>query len=159
MAQMNDHEARNPIRESSRQRAMKFLAAARLEELQRPVSALVANAAITDLKPAETGMIMLRGRTGGDGQAFNMGEATLSRAVVEIAGFRGFGLCLGRAPEKARFAAIADALWQDETRRADIESAIIAPIEARLRAEKQAKASEAAATRVDFFTLVRGDAP
>jgi alpha-D-ribose 1-methylphosphonate 5-triphosphate synthase subunit PhnG len=101
---------------------------------------------------------MLRGRIGGDGAPFNLGEATVTRAVVELpTGERGFAHILGRDAEKARLAAIADALWQREPARAEIEAAILAPIEARLAAETAKMRAETAATRVDFFTLVRGE--
>jgi alpha-D-ribose 1-methylphosphonate 5-triphosphate synthase subunit PhnG len=111
-----------------------------------------------DLRPAEMGLVMLRGRIGGDGKAFNLGEATMARAVVELPdGRRGFGHSLGRDKRKARLAAIADALWQGEADQAVIEREIIAPVSARLNHEKTRQRAEAAATKVDFFTLVRGE--
>ena len=56
---------------------------------------------------------MLRGRAGGDGAPFNVGEATVTRAIVELpSGERGYGHILGRDAERARLAAILDALWQ-----------------------------------------------
>ena len=101
---------------------------------------------------------MLRGRIGGDGAPFNLGEATVTRAVVELpTGERGFAHILGRDAEKARLAAIADALWQRQAARAEIETAIVALIEARIAAEAAKTRAETAATRVDFFTLVRGE--
>ena len=56
---------------------------------------------------------MLRGRAGGDGALFNLGEATVARAAVKLdTGERGFGHCLGRDVEQARRIAVLDALWQ-----------------------------------------------
>ena len=101
---------------------------------------------------------MLRGRIGGDGAPFNVGEATVTRAVVELpGGERGYAHILGRDATRARLAAIIDALWQRPQARADVEKAILAPIAARIAAEKATSRAETAATRVDFFTLVRGE--
>jgi len=103
--------------------------------------------------------VMLRGRAGGDGAAFNLGEATVSRSVVELeSGERGFGHRLGRDVAQARRIAIFDALWQREADRAEVERRVLAPVAARLDAERAKAAAETAATRVDFFTMVRGEA-
>jgi len=72
-------------------------------------------------------------------------------------GERGFAHILGRDAEKARLAAIVDALWLCETSRGDVETMILAPIAERLAAEAAKTRAETAATRVDFFTLVRGE--
>jgi alpha-D-ribose 1-methylphosphonate 5-triphosphate synthase subunit PhnG len=101
---------------------------------------------------------MLRGRIGGDGAPFNLGEATVTRAIVELAGGeRGFAHVLGRDGETARLAAIVDALWQRATVRGEVETMILTPIAERLAAEASQARAETAATRVDFFTLVRGE--
>ena len=95
---------------------------------------------------------------GGDGAAFNLGEATVSRAVIELpTGERGYGQVLGRDREHARLAAILDALWQKPEASGVVETAVIQPIRARLAAEASRNSAETAATRVDFFTLVRGE--
>ncbi len=112
---------------------------------------------VTDLKPAEAGLLMLRGRMGGDGAPFNLGEASMARATVEIEGRRGFGFRLGRDAGLARQAAIADALWQNPALSDLIEEKITDPVRQRLARAAAQTASQAAATRVDFFTLVRGD--
>src|SRR4051794_33186011 len=66
-----------------------------------------------DLRTPENGLVMLRGRTGGDGAPFNLGEATVSRAAVRLAtGEVGFGYTLGRDTAKARMIALCDALIQ-----------------------------------------------
>ncbi len=142
---------------AARRRAMALVARARRAELAAIAERWPDHGA-RDLKPVESGLVMLRGRIGGDGAPFNLGEATVTRAVVELpTGERGFAHILGRDAEKARLAAIADALWQRQPARAEIEAAILAPIEARLAAEAAKTRAETAATRVDFFTLVRGE--
>ena len=56
---------------------------------------------------------MVRGRVGGDGAPFNLGEATVSRAAVRLStGEVGFGYTLGRDGEKAQLIALCDALVQ-----------------------------------------------
>ena len=50
-----------------------------------------------NLREPENGLVMVRGRIGGDGAPFNLGEATVSRAAVRLAtGEVGFGYTLGR---------------------------------------------------------------
>lgn len=137
---------------------MAVLARATPPELAGPIEQNWPALVVRDLKPVEIGLVMLRGRIGGDGRAFNLGEATMTRAVISLAdGRRGYGQVLGRDKRKARFAAIADALWLGEADRATVEREIIGPVAARLAREQAQKRAETAATKVDFFTLVRGE--
>ncbi|WP_164159261.1 phosphonate C-P lyase system protein PhnG, partial [Stenotrophomonas maltophilia] len=79
--------------------------------------------AIRTLRAPEIGLVMVRGRIGGDGAPFNLGEATVTRAAVALpSGEVGFGHVLGRDGEKARLAALADALWQNEAHRAAVDT-------------------------------------
>ena len=111
-----------------------------------------------DLREAENGLVMVRGRIGGDGAPFNLGEATVSRAAVRLAsGEVGFGYTLGRDREKARLIALCDALVQSEAFATDIEAKVIAPLRAQVSARRDRKAAETAATRVDLYTMVRGE--
>jgi alpha-D-ribose 1-methylphosphonate 5-triphosphate synthase subunit PhnG len=143
---------------AARRRAMGLLARALLSELSGPLEQRFADHGAKDLKPAETGLAMVRGRAGGDGAPFNLGEATVTRAVVELpGGERGYAHLLGRDAERARLAAIFDALWQTPHRRRLVETCVLEPIAARLEAERARRSAEAAATRVDFFTLRRGE--
>jgi alpha-D-ribose 1-methylphosphonate 5-triphosphate synthase subunit PhnG len=140
-----------------RQAAMAVLAhaeageiAARLRNLSLP--------AHQDLRAPENGLVMLRGRVGGDGAPFNLGEATVSRAAVRLAsGEVGFGYTLGRDGEKARLIALCDALVQSRDFGATVERDVIAPLREQLLAERQQTAAETAATKVDFYTMVRGE--
>lgn len=110
------------------------------------------------LRGPETGLVTLRGRIGGGGAPFNFGEATVTRATVRLPdGAIGHAYALGRDKEKARLSAIADALWQDPARRPEVETKILAPLRAAAEADDTRRRAETAATRVDFFTLVRGE--
>lgn len=144
--------------QDARRAAMATLAQARLDELEHGLAALPVPTSCVALRPIETGLVMLRGRTGGDGAAFNLGEATVTRAAVKIAtGEEGFAYLLGRDRERARLAAVCDAFWQNPRWRDLIERQVLAPIRARMQTERAHKLSQVAATRVDFFTLVRGE--
>jgi alpha-D-ribose 1-methylphosphonate 5-triphosphate synthase subunit PhnG len=137
---------------------MAVFSRAEARELRDPITRHWPHLEVHDLQPVKAGLVMLRGRIGGDGRVFNLGEATMVRAVVEFNdGRRGYGHVLGRDGERARLAAIADALWQNDKDRGLVEREIVAPISARLTHAKSRKRSEAAATKVDFFTLVRGE--
>jgi alpha-D-ribose 1-methylphosphonate 5-triphosphate synthase subunit PhnG len=109
------------------------------------------------LRPGEPGLVMVRGRIGGDGAPFNLGEATVARAAVRLPGGpTGFGYVLGRDTAKAELIALVDAMLQTD-QAAAVEQALIAPLRDAVAAATQRRAAETAATRVDFFTMVRGE--
>ncbi len=126
-----------------------------IEEVCAALGALPAHDAI---RPAECGLVMLQGRIGGDGAAFNLGEATVSRAAVRLqSGETGIGYVLGRERDKAHLVALCDALVQSERFATAIEQKVVAPIRARTEAARRRKAEQSAATKIDFFTLARGE--
>src|SRR6202166_1943644 len=107
------------------------------------------------LREPENGIVMVRGRIGGDGAPFNLGEATVSRAAVRLStGEGGFGYTLGRDRQKGRMVALCDALVQSNEFAGAVESQVIAPLRTRMISERNRTAAETAATRVDFYTLV-----
>lgn len=100
---------------------------------------------------------MVRGRLGGTGAPFNLGEMTLTRCALQLeSGAVGHGYVQGRDKEKARVAALVDALMQTEQAEA-VRAAILTPLQAEMTATKDTRAAKAAATKVDFFTMVRGE--
>ena len=108
------------------------------------------------LRPTEIGLVMVRGRVGGDGQRFNLGELPVTRAALRVGdGPVGIGYVAGRDPAHAELAALADALVQTDVWREQLEDAVLAPLAAELAARKDGDARKAAATKVDFFTMVR----
>ena len=146
-----------PAETAARKAAMAIAARATAAELAPVETAVSPMPEIRTLRQPEIGLVMVRGRVGGDGAPFNLGEATVTRAAVALAGGEiGFGHVLGRDLDKARLAALADALWQVPAHRAAVE-AVLAPVRDRLAAERKLSAERTAATRVDFFTMVRGD--
>ncbi|WJR76550.1 phosphonate C-P lyase system protein PhnG [Bradyrhizobium sp. NP1] len=143
--------------EAKRKAAMAMLAQASTAEIVRHLEGIELPVH-EDLREAENGLVMLRGRIGGDGAPFNLGEATVSRAAVRLAtGETGFGYALGRDKEKARMIALCDALTQSKEFAGVVEARVLAPLSAMMLSRQNRKAAEAAATRVDFYTLVRGE--
>lgn len=106
------------------------------------------------LRGPESGLVMVRGRAGGGGSAFNLGEMTVTRCTVRTeTGFVGHAYIAGRDARRAELAALVDAMMQDTGLSKDVEAKVIAPLEknqARLTAER---ADKAAATRVQFFAM------
>lgn len=108
------------------------------------------------LKAPETGTVMVEGRAGGAGRRFNLGEATVTRCVVRLeSGTMGFSYALGRDAGKARLAAVTEALLQGEGEAGPLQRGIAA-LAGSQRAARELASRKAAATKVDFFTLVRG---
>jgi alpha-D-ribose 1-methylphosphonate 5-triphosphate synthase subunit PhnG len=144
-------------RMARRQAALAVLAHADAAEIAACLDAVALPAHETLRKP-ENGLVMVRGRIGGDGAPFNLGEATISRAAVRLAtGEVGFGYTLGRDQNKARMIALCDALVQSHDHADSVEAKVIAPLRAAIMARRAQRAAETAATRVDFYTMVRGE--
>lgn len=144
--------------QSDRKRIVDLLARASLAELQEALAAIDPAPVFTALRGPETGLVMVKGRIGGGGAPFNLGEATVSRASVRLADGRiGHGYRLGTDRKAANLSAVLDALAQDEPTRVALESRLLAPLEARLASEAEQLEAETAATKVDFFTMVRGE--
>lgn len=110
------------------------------------------------LRAPEAGLALVRARAGGTGVRFNLGEMTLTRCVVQLRnGVSGYAYVAGRNRRHAELAAVFDALLQDPAHYVQLEAALLQPLSAKLQEQKQRRAAKVAATKVDFFTLVRGD--
>ncbi|SON55315.1 Alpha-D-ribose 1-methylphosphonate 5-triphosphate synthase subunit PhnG [Hartmannibacter diazotrophicus] len=141
-----------------RKAAMAVLAHASGEDIVRlmATSGLPLDAEM--LRGPECGLVTVRGRIGGGGAPFNVGEASVTRATARVAsGVVGHAYALGRDKEKARLAAIADALWQEPEHQETLEAKVLAPLRQGLDQARDVKRAETAATKVDFFTMVRGE--
>jgi alpha-D-ribose 1-methylphosphonate 5-triphosphate synthase subunit PhnG len=111
------------------------------------------------IRAAETGMVMLRARVGGTGDAFNLGEASVTRCALRLNdGPLGVGYTLGRNRRKAELIALFDALLQNPQHHATLHHTVIAPLAAQQAAQRESISRAAAASRVEFFTFVRGEA-
>jgi alpha-D-ribose 1-methylphosphonate 5-triphosphate synthase subunit PhnG len=144
-------------KQAQRKTAMAVLAHCDAVDIARTLDA-IALPTHENLREPENGLLMVRGRIGGDGAPFNLGEATVSRAAVRLStGEVGFGYTLGRDQAKARMIALCDALIQSVDHADMIEAKVLAPLRTQLMSERSRRAAETAATRVDFYTLVRGE--
>jgi alpha-D-ribose 1-methylphosphonate 5-triphosphate synthase subunit PhnG len=109
------------------------------------------------LREPATGLVMVRGRAGGRGRRFNLGEMTVTRCAVAHGGVIGYGYVRGRDRRKALLVARCDALLQLERHRAALLAEVVEPLAAILTERRGQAARRAAATRVEFFTMARGD--
>lgn len=142
----------------TRRRWMSALAKASREHLEASWAQLASNERFTQLRPPETGLVMTRGRAGGSGQQFNLGEMTVTRATVKLAnGVVGHAYVAGRDKRHAELAAAFDALMQCQHHHDTLEQSLIAPLVKTRQAQRHEVARKAAATKVDFFTMVRGE--
>lgn len=139
---------------AARQRWLSVLTKAHLSELESVATELALPADWEWLRRPEPGAVMVRGRMGGSGAAFNMGEMTVTRAAVRLAdGTVGMGYAAGRSHRKAELVALFDAVLQQTPA---LVSTVIDPL-AQAQTDARLDASrKAASTKVDFFTMVRG---
>jgi len=142
--------------DANRRRWLRVLSRVDEAALARALAAEPDLPAYSLLRRPEVGMVMVRGRAGGTGAPFNLGEMTVARCSVRLAcGIVGHAYLAGRDRRRAELAALLDALLQDADRGPRLMASLIEP-EERAQAEARATASrKAAATRVDFFAMVR----
>ena len=109
------------------------------------------------LRAPEVGGVMVQGRMGGTGAPFNLGEMTVTRCALALDdGAVGHAYVQGRDKRQAEQAALVDALMQGAAA-ARVRAAVLEPLAAEMHARAATRAAKAAATKVEFFTLVRGD--
>src|SRR3954451_3144392 len=119
-------------KQERRKAAMNVLAHSAAAEIAGRIETLVLPAH-ESLRAPENGLVMVRGRIGGDGAPFNLGEATVSRAAVRLAsGEVGFGYTLGRDGAKAQLIALCDALIQTSEFSDAVETKVLTPLRARV---------------------------
>lgn len=147
---------------TQRQIWISTLAKASLRDLERQVSLLGELPSYDFLRSPEIGLAMVRGRAGGTGQPFSLGEMTLTRCVVRLqtqaeeAAIAGFGYVAGRSQRHAELAAICDALLQHPNWHDQVQSTIIEPLWIVAQQQQEQQERQVEATRVNFFTMVRG---
>lgn len=109
------------------------------------------------IRAPEVGMTLVRGRMGGTGSAFNLGEMTVTRCVVRLAdGRTGYSYLAGRDKRRAELAALADAHLQGSDQARWLDD-LIEPLAREQRERRLNRAARTATTQVEFFTLVRGE--
>ena len=173
----------------SRQNWMATFAKAPLAQLEHHVDSVLESALSSGqkrpeyqfLRSPEIGLAMVRGRAGGTGQPFNLGEMTIIRCVVQLSGtvegigetegadalqnpkskiqnpISGFGYVAGRSHRHAELAALCDALMQHPDWCDRVQAGVIEPLVAIAQEKRAAEAAEVESTRVNFFTMLRGE--
>jgi alpha-D-ribose 1-methylphosphonate 5-triphosphate synthase subunit PhnG len=137
---------------------MAILARSSAEELEKAWQKLDQPPVFSYLRKPEMGLVMVQGRAGGTGQRFNLGEMTVTRCAVQVEGGHvGCAYVAGRSPGRAEVAAVLDALLQDPRQHDFVMKEIILPLEGVLKAKRDQEAARVDSTRVEFFTMVRGD--
>ncbi|MGD1871296.1 MAG: phosphonate C-P lyase system protein PhnG [Neomegalonema sp.] len=143
---ISDRSARNSL-----------LAQSPAEDLSARWSELGLAPKFTYLRRPEIGLVMTQGRAGAVGERFNLGEATVTRCSVRLAtGEEGHAYALGRSARKAEISALCDALMQTK-HAAALATKVLAPLAYAQSARREDAARKAAATKVEFFTMTRGE--
>lgn len=141
-----------------KKRVMDLLARCSPADMQAAWDEIDPKPTFARLREPETGVVMVRGRIGGGGSPFNLGEATVSRATIQLTeGTVGHGYRLGTDKVAAEWSAVFAALWQLPTLQDLVERLLLVPAEERQAEEAARLARETAATKVNFFTMVRGE--
>jgi alpha-D-ribose 1-methylphosphonate 5-triphosphate synthase subunit PhnG len=135
-----------------RRQWMAILARAPRETLERLWSEVADPPPFTTLKPAETGLVMVRARCGGGGAPF-----TMTRCIVQTSGrIQGHAYVAGRDRRQAELAARFDALLQMPDRQAPLLGTVVGQLAQAQAERRDGRWADAAATRVEFLTMVRG---
>ncbi|WP_461208678.1 phosphonate C-P lyase system protein PhnG [Desulfocurvus sp. DL9XJH121] len=141
-----------------RRQWMAVLAGAEPGDLEAAWEDLSSKPAYEFLRAPQTGLAMVRGRVGGSGRAFNLGEMTMTRCVVRLDdGATGYAYVAGRDAHKAERAAVFDALLRGAARRDEIMGGVIRPLALARDERRAAVRARTEPTRVEFFTMVRGE--
>jgi len=147
-----------PDPETLRARRAAIIAQASGDQLKQSWNELTLDPAFEHIRAPEIGLVALKGRIGGGGAAFPFSDATATRTSVRLeSGHVGHAIVLGRDKARATIAAVVDALCQSDDIAAEIDESLIDPLSKAIAANDLTLASKAEATRVDFFTLVRGE--
>lgn len=141
-----------------RQAWMAVLATADTDALMAFSDSVIATESFQDIRTAEVGLTQVRGRMGGTGSAFNLGDMTITRCVTRSqAGHYGYSYVAGRCKLHAQRAAELDALLQSESHYQQVMNTVVQPLLDAQQQQDRANREKTESTRVNFFTLVRGE--
>jgi alpha-D-ribose 1-methylphosphonate 5-triphosphate synthase subunit PhnG len=144
--------------ETTRQEWMAALALAPEARLREAWDGLAAQPQYKVVRGPETGLVMVRARAGNSGERFNLGEMTVTRCTVGLGeGIMGHAFIGGLSHEHARLAAVFDALLQLPEKGEDLRRALIGSLQQERQTHLAGRRDEVRPSRVDFFTLARGD--
>ena len=146
-----------------RQRRMAALALADEAALEAEAAKVCGAFSYTFIRRPEVGLVMLEGRAGNSGQRFNIGEMLVARCALRLEphsgswAAEGYAFIRGNCPRHAELAAFFDALSQRQSWESELEKNLFTPLARKREESLRQSAVETGATRVDFFTLVRGE--
>jgi alpha-D-ribose 1-methylphosphonate 5-triphosphate synthase subunit PhnG len=150
MADFNRPEAAR----AARRHWMSVLARASAEELAACLASAGGVPGFQRLRGPESGLVMVRGRMGGAGAPFNLGEMTVTRCTIRTDnGLTGHAYVAGRDAKRAELAAVLDAMLQDPGRRTELDAHVVAPLAQAQVARRAEIGAKAAATKVQFFAM------
>ncbi|WP_300062962.1 phosphonate C-P lyase system protein PhnG [uncultured Roseobacter sp.] len=142
---------------NARKAWMSLLAKAPEGRVATLLDATMARPGFDWLRAPEIGSAMVRGRAGGTGAPFNLGEMTVTRCALTLeSGEVGHAYIQGRRKADAEAAALVDALMQGQSAE-QVRSGVLEPLEAERASRTSKRACKAAATKVEFFTMMRGE--
>jgi alpha-D-ribose 1-methylphosphonate 5-triphosphate synthase subunit PhnG len=147
------------IEQPQRQQLLSTLARSSFSDIEQHWNSDAAQHQYQFIRKPETGMVMAVGRAGGNGEPFNMGEVTVSRCTLRLeSGETGFGYVRGRNLKHVETIALIDAISQRQDAASEhVVNELLPALQQKLQQNKQQKQSGAEQTRVDFFTMVRGE--
>lgn len=144
--------------QQERQKLLSTLARSELKDIQQHWQDSIENYQFEKIRPVETGMVMAVARAGAGGEPFNLGEVTVSRCALRLpSGETGVGYVCGRNTRHAEHIALLDALAQTRQQRDLIFSRVIQPLQRILQQKKMQQQAQTDKTKVEFFTMVRGE--
>lgn len=142
---------------------MSILARASAPSLEAACVRLAPLPEIQWLRRPETGLMMVRGRIGGTGAKFNVGEVPVTRCTVRLADSAGTvhttgtAWVQGRDQRHAELAARLDAMLQQPDHHDAVRQTVIEPLERAQAGARALRSRKAASTTVEFYTLARGE--
>ncbi len=141
-----------------RQDWMRLLALAKQEDVSRFMRPFADTLQYSFLRKPESGLVMVEGKTGST--RFNLGEMLITRcavALLEAQGCHGYAWVAGNSPEHAALAALCDAMMQLAEYNKIFSEQFFPFLICKEKERNAARVKEVAPTRVEFFTLVRGE--
>ncbi len=141
-----------------RQQLISVLAKSSLQDIKQCWDHSIDEYEYSTLRQPQTGMVMAVARTEAKGEPFNLGEVSVTRCALRLNnGETGIGYVMGSNKEHALYVAILDAIAQQPNQYEAINSTVVQPLQQKLLQAHQKQQQKTDTTRVDFFTMVRGE--
>ena len=141
----------------NRQQWLAVMARASLTALEQHWQFLGQKREYEILRAPEIGLVMAQGRAGGSGAPFNFGEISVSRSTIRMTEHThsviGEGYVMGCKRRQALLIALLDGYLQLP----ESDQGFVQTLFADQQKKRAERASKIATSKVDFFTLVRGE--